>query len=101
MKKYTGLSLSFCVKDICQGKVSINQVEKIITGTMAKSNDDWDNLLKSYCQNYWYDYPEMAKSIVNQLKESGKILQPRLEGIDAPLIYDGYWLCGGVKVYLK
>lgn len=87
-----GLSLSFCVKDIISGEVSIFDVEKIIAGTMIDSPESLARVINSYAENYWYDNPAVAKWLVRQLFESGRIEQPRCEGKMPHSIHSGYWV---------
>lgn len=95
MNGMIGLSLSFCVADICRGKVNLEQVEKIVTGTMAGPNE-WDDLLAEYKKIYWQEFPKKAEAIAQQLMKEGKIDQPRLRGEEARNIPDGHWLVNGV-----
>lgn len=81
---YNGLSLSFCVKDIAKGKVRIEDVGKITAGIAAGTKEDWDELLATYKESYWYDFPEKAEEIVRKLRQAGKIEQPRLKGMPPP-----------------
>lgn len=52
MSKKTGLSLSFCVRDIAEGKAALSDVEKIISGTKAETEKDWAEIAKRYLQVY-------------------------------------------------
>lgn len=98
MKKI-GLSLSFCVSDIARGKVSLAEVDKIITGTAA-TPDQWDELLAEYKRIYWYENPEKCEQIARKLMKEGKIVQPRLDGAEARNIAAGHWLVNGEQVRL-
>lgn len=73
-----GLSLSFCVADICQGKVSEEDVEVIITSTRCETEENWEELTRDYCAVYWRKFPEQAAEVLNRLRESGKLYQPRV-----------------------
>ncbi len=78
MKKY-GRSLSFCVKDILSGKVSLEDVGVIVTSTECKTNDDWERLLELYSNSYWRSFPKNdARNILYSLIDNGNIYQPRL-----------------------
>lgn len=81
-KKLIGISLSGCVEDIVKGNVAIEDVEKIVTGTMARGDDIWQQLLADYADQRWcygdYD-PQECVRIAQQLKDDGKIEQPRLD----------------------
>ena len=74
-----GYSLSFCVKDICEDRVNISDVEKIVASTMADTEGDWYKLLGDYCESYWREYPTKARAVVAELRAANKIKQPRLD----------------------
>lgn len=80
-----GLSLSFCIADICTGKVKIEDVEKIITGTRWPPEELEDRLVV-YLKEYWHRYPDKAKEVFYELWNSGRIEQPRLNGDRPPAI---------------
>ena len=73
-----GLSISFCVQDIAEGKVALETVDKIVAGTSASTDEGMDDLIRSYCESYWCRYPQEAERIIRQLLAEGKIEQPRL-----------------------
>jgi len=85
-----GLSVSLCVRDIAEGKVSINDVEKIIGGTNAQTPEDIDYLIESYKMIYWRS--SKAEEICRKLFAEGKIEQPRTEGNPPPHIANGHWV---------
>ena len=95
-----GLSLSFCVRDIALGKVKLEQVERIVTGTAAATPEAWEELLAVYKEIYWSDCPEECERIARILYEEGKIEQPRLSGEEARNIAAGHWLVDGVQIRL-
>ena len=76
--KYIGLSLSLCVRDIAACERQLNEVAKIISGTSARTPEDWDQLINYYKERDWKEFPELAKIIVRQLLASDKIEQPYL-----------------------
>jgi len=86
-----GLSLSFCVRDIVEGRVNIGDVERIVTGTCAETYEEWCTLLDHYVEGYWYEYPQKALSVVSELRSKGMISQPRLQCLPIPSIADGHW----------
>jgi hypothetical protein len=89
-----GLSLSFCVKDIIEGRVALESVEKIITGTFFTDRESFHDGMKhapGYCHTYWRKHPERAHQIAMQLWDSGKIDQPRTRGEPRPNIHQGHW----------
>ena len=88
-----GLSLSFCIFEICRGLVSVSDVEKIIAGTINRNKADWEFTIKEYKRLHWYAFPEQAQVIVRELLAEGKIEQPRLTNDSRyPLIEDGKWV---------
>ncbi|MCB9801758.1 MAG: hypothetical protein H6774_01575 [Pseudomonadales bacterium] len=86
-----GYSLSFCVLDIVHREVREDQVEKIISGTNAESEEAWEKLLSDYKNSYWKDHADVAEEIARRLYESGKLEQPRTKGENGPNISNGYW----------
>lgn len=100
MPNKTGLSLSFCVADIARDKVKESDVEKIVAATAAGTDDEWAELLNSYCKVYWREFPRKAKAIANRLRREGKIEQPRLQGTPAHNIANGHWLVNGQQTRL-
>lgn len=74
-----GLSLSFCIQDIIDGLVNIDDVERLVTGTRWTEADIQERL-DYYCTNYWNSNPELARQVFWQLWNSGRIEQPRLQG---------------------
>lgn len=91
MSKKIGLSLSFCVRDIAEGKIPLSDVEKIISSTKAENERDWAEVAKRYLQVYWRDNPQECHKIFKTLLQEGKIVQPRLEGKQGPNISEGHW----------
>ena len=73
-----GLSLSFCVRDILAGKVPEGSVDKIVSSTSCRSDDDWEELIQRYRETYWRKDPNEGEAILRRLLEAGKIEQPRL-----------------------
>lgn len=76
-----GRSLSFCIKDILEGNVSIDEVGGIVASTLMKNEDDLRLVFASYMQTYWIDYSKMSLFVWDILKglwDAGKIYQPRL-----------------------
>jgi len=87
-----GLSLSSCVRDILAGHVRLEQVEKIIAGTTAETDEDWDRLATAYARSFWSSDPTRAREIVRELVTSGRVEQPRLAGEACYSISQGYWV---------
>jgi hypothetical protein len=88
-----GLSLSFCVADIIEGKVDIDDVDLILTGTKALGIQDWAVLLTSYMDSYWRKDPNRGVAVANLLMARGRIWQNRVHGWDAPSnLGSGHWI---------
>ena len=88
-----GLSLSFCVKAILQGKVAEADVDLIVCGTKADNTVEMHNVLQAYKENYWYENPDEGVAIARRLLKAGKLFQPRLYNPDAELnIANGWWV---------
>lgn len=85
-----GLSLSFCIKDILDGKVREDEVLAIITGTNAQNAVEREKLLNGYCETYWRGQEKEALMVVDRL--NGRIMQPRRFGIEVPATYRGHWI---------
>jgi len=96
-----GLSLSFCVSDILHGKVSENQVTKIVASTNAPTAKNFENLLESYADTYWHENPEEGKSIARRFWEAGKIDQPRTRGEEPNWVGDGHWQKPGTTEHFR
>ena len=75
-----GLSLSFCVRDIAEGKVNLSDVEVIMSGTKYESDEQFESVIHRYRQVYWPRNPDQCEAIARQLKAENKIEQPRLDG---------------------
>lgn len=84
MKKLIGLSLSFCIKDICERKISIEAVAGIVP------NFDWKSTTleavhERYSQVYWKNYPERSWEVLKQIK----LLDRHPSDVN---IADGHWI---------
>lgn len=90
--KLTGLSLSFCIKDVAIGKVTMEQIKKLITGTNALNREEFEAVLKEYCETYWDEFPEEAKRVAKALWDAGLIDQPRTRGEMPPFVGQGHWI---------
>jgi len=84
-----GFSISFCIRDIADGKVALEDVSLIIGGTCVERPEDWDEVICRYRPVYWRSHPDECERIFRQLLAEGKIRQPRVLGCDAPNIPDG------------
>lgn len=86
-----GTSLSFCVKDIMEGKVKLEDVILIITGTNAWGQKSWEDLIVMYKESYWRADPTKGMQIANHLLFTGRIFQPRASNHE-PLNNFEYWI---------
>ncbi len=48
-----GLSLSLCIKDVIDGVMPVEAIDRLITGTCAPTEEIWAELLEQYSQYYW------------------------------------------------
>ena len=87
-----GLSLSFCVMDIIAGKVDEADVELIISGTAAKTPEDWDKVIEGYRASYWLHSPAQGERIARMLINNGRVWQPRVLGVLPLSLSGGHWL---------
>lgn len=91
--KMIGLSLSFCVRDILVGKVKEKDVTKILSGTRARYEGNWEDIFKRYKGIYWRNAPEEGEKIAKRLLEAGKVEQTRLtQGKVANLANGQHWV---------
>ena len=86
-----GLSLSFCVMDMINEDLGVRDVVKIVSNTKANNLAEFENVLRSYTEVYWWDFPKEAKALARRLWKAGKIDQPRTRGEKPHTIQDGRW----------
>jgi len=91
-----GLSFSRCMRDIVDGRVSMDDVLIIISRTNFDPNNDaeWNSIWNGYHHGTglsdpaWIDYPHDAepkfRTFAEQLWRSGKLHQPRRFGAGGP-----------------
>lgn len=79
-----GLSLSLCIQDILEGRVEVNDVEKIISRTCARTDEDWQLLEDHYSKSYWRVAPEAGLALLAYFRIEGKLDQPRLRDDPVP-----------------
>ena len=79
-----GFSFGRCVRDIVNGKVNIDDVAFLISATRIEDKSHLDLVIKAYSLVRGYldgcDI-ERAKEVGYQLYDSGRLIQPRLQGI--------------------
>jgi len=81
MKLY-GLSLGFCVRDIVEQKISVDEVECIIASTMIVTAGDLKKVIDIYSMTIWAGLGSEAARIAFDLFREGKVFQPRVEGLE-------------------
>jgi len=88
-----GLSLSFCIKDICAGRIRLDDVEMIVSGTKAETFEQWDELVEHYNKIYWREFQKEANAVLGFLLDNNKIIQSRILTKDniIPVIAYGRW----------
>lgn len=97
-----GYSLSLCIADLIRGWVKIEEVERIVAGTNAQTENDWERTVSAYSKNYWEYNPQKAAGLVATLRAAGKIDQPRTRGEDPPPPYKDYhWTKDGAPFIIK
>lgn len=80
-----GLSLSFCIRDIIEGRVEADDVAEIRAGTYIATEEDLEDVIRSYQRLYWGADPERAAQLVREFFAEGIVVQPRLHGEPAHL----------------
>lgn len=73
-----GTSLSFCIREMVEGKVDPSQVSKIISNTRCATQEDWRTAFDRYRQVIWEKNPHACESLARQWIADGKVEQPRL-----------------------
>lgn len=93
MAKKIGLSVSQCVVSICKGEVSVEDVEKIMAGTLCPNEATWNFVINHYKETCWKEFPDQAEEVVRQLIVSDRILQPRIGDCrKVPNKQNGIWV---------
>lgn len=101
-----GLSLSFCIQDIINGRVDLRNVSHLVCGTRCETRAQFDNVLHSYARSYWREKPTLATLLAIDLWNRGLLVQPRVSTpFGAPVLSRGVWLtacerCGDKKFYV-
>lgn len=93
-----GLSLSFCIRDIASGKVDLDDVQEIVSSTMAFTLTQIMICLDRYQESYWLGYPD-AIEIALGFVRSGKVYQPRCDygSYMSHNIAAGHWVYGNER----
>jgi hypothetical protein len=82
-----GFSASRCIRDIAEGRVSIDSVVSITASTMCETKEQWIEVIDAYHAVPDYDQSSLAMCdhdkvimVAHDLWDMGKIHQPRLVG---------------------
>jgi hypothetical protein len=87
-----GLSFSGCVHDILVGKVDINDVAVVLTGTNIVTPKDWHETMELYGKTSWTEDPIAGQKIAMELRNSGRLVQPRNTISKVHNISQGHWI---------
>lgn len=90
-KDLIGLSISWCIQDIIEGKVPLSRVRYIVAGTKIETQKDFEVVCNAYTKGSWRKYSERARLIFQLLWDSQQIIQPRVNGHQAWNISNGHW----------
>lgn len=74
MPRKIGFSLSFCIRDIVEKRVDLEDVHHIVTGCSPECERDVEDILQQYEEIYWRSYPKEAREIFAILRENYKIM---------------------------
>lgn len=85
-----GLSVSGCIADILRDIVRERDVLAIVAGTCVRDGD-WSYVIENYTRYDWDGNPE-GEAILRRLLDSGRIVQPRVNGQKPAATYNGRWL---------
>lgn len=86
-----GLSLSLCIKDVIEGRVSVEQIDSIIANTRIEGPEDLDDVIEVYRHSYWYADPDRAERLTRNLFRLGVISQPRIQNPRHHHTYGYHW----------
>jgi hypothetical protein len=87
-----GFSLSFCIRDICIGKVDVEDVHHIFSGASPETNEDLQAIEENYLSLYWKAFPEKARLVFAQLQRERKISWTSKFQRSSASIFWGHWL---------
>lgn len=63
-KKLVGMSLSFGVKDICEGKVLLEDVVGIVPAMHLNVQNTLEDVFERYSEIYWSEYVDKAREVL-------------------------------------
>jgi hypothetical protein len=84
MVKMIGVSLIHCIKDVVEGRVALDEVGAIVSGTKLQNAAVWEDFhsteLAAAINRRDADW---ARAILTELRRSGRLIQMRLIDPDA------------------
>ncbi len=87
-----GLSLSYCVSDILTKQVELDNVLKIYTSCLWKSEQELEDLLKKYYEFHWYQFElTEVRKVFNSLLPKIQMTQ-LFDPPCYPNIFRGHWV---------
>jgi hypothetical protein len=86
---YIGNSLSLCIRDMIEYKISPDKVF-LITSRNIKDEKDFKSAVQDSLF-YWDSNVDLGKEIANKLFKEGKIYSPLANGNSAPDITEHHW----------
>ena len=66
--KLIGLSLSFCIKNICEDLIDVDEVAGIVPAFAITPDNDIKKVWERYCKSYWSGYPNLAWDAIHAVK---------------------------------
>jgi len=80
MTVFIGFSLSFCIKDILEEKVSADQVLAIISSTKIETSESANRVFDQYMKSYWSKWnPETVRPLFDKMLR--RTVHPRIHGL--------------------
>lgn len=78
--KLIGLSLSWCCEEMAEGKVDPKDVKLIITGTSARTPEEFEKMIQEYRGYYWFNPATRNKAarLARKFYRQGKLEMPRI-----------------------
>lgn len=96
---FIGLSISLCIASMVRGEIPPSNVKKIIASTCCADDGVWDDVIASYKDSYWTDFPDEAEVLLRKFIKEGKVEQPRLnDNSRYPIIASGKWVASESKI---
>lgn len=94
IKRYIGLSMSFCVADVLSHKIDTTQISCIVTSTRFHTAEE---ALEHYFEYYWNGFGYNKEDVLFVLRQLWQLLyQPRLafeaEEHRGHMLSHGHWL---------